>query len=157
MSEAGANGRRYPYVITRATRHSKQFCNEKVNEYKMLNLTLNFKSATWITLTSICMLHLIVTLVASEALTVLKGGRWIADAWFEIINLSNPMYIFCNHLVQIMLPCLCYSRMSETENVTGVASHGRKLQSTRVGALKASIVQYCDKWCCTLIQVGDTR
>ena len=110
MSEAGANGRRrYPYVITRATSHSKQFCIETVNEYKMLNLTLNFKSATWITLTSICMLHLIVTLVASEALTVLKGGRWIADAWFEIINLNNPMYIFCNHLVQIMLPCLCYN------------------------------------------------
>ena len=37
------------------------------------------------------------------------------------------------------------SRTSETENVTGAASRGRKLQSTRVRALEASIVQYWDK------------
>jgi len=49
------------------------------------------------------------------------------------------------------------SRMSETENATGAASRGRKLQSARVGTLKSSIVQYWDKWCCILIQVGDTR
>ena len=40
---------------------------------------------------------------------------------------------------------LSYSRMSETENATGAASHGRKLQSASVGALEASILQYCDK------------
>ena len=38
-----------------------------------------------------------------------------------------------------------YSRMSETENATGAASRGRKLQSARVGTLKSSIVQYWDK------------
>ena len=47
--------------------------------------------------------------------------------------------------------------MSETENVTGAASRGRKLQSTSVRTLEASIVQYCDKCHCILIQVRDTR
>ena len=41
--------------------------------------------------------------------------------------------------------CTRYSRMSETENATGAASRGRKLQSARVGTLKSSIVQYWDK------------
>ena len=40
-----------------------------------------------------------------------------------------------------MLYCniVCYTRTSETENVTGAASRGRKLQSTSVRALEASI------------------
>ena len=43
------------------------------------------------------------------------------------------------------LPSYHNSRMSETENATGAASRGRKLQSARVGTLKSSIVQYWDK------------
>ena len=49
------------------------------------------------------------------------------------------------HREALMEPHLYNSRMSETENATGAASRGRKLQSARVGTLKSSIVQYWDK------------
>ena len=39
----------------------------------------------------------------------------------------------------------------EMENLTGAASHGRKLHNSKGQALEASIVQYCDKWCHILI------
>ena len=49
-----------------------------------------------------------------------------------------------------------YSDPPEMENLTGAASHGRKLRNSKGRALEASTVQYCDKWGYILIQVGAT-
>ena len=48
------------------------------------------------------------------------------------------------------------SRPPKMENLTGAASHGRKLQNSKGQGLETSIVQYCDKWCHILIQVWAT-
>ena len=41
---------------------------------------------------------------------------------------------------------MLYSDPPEMENLTGAASHGRKWQNSKGQALRASDVQYCDKW-----------
>ena len=38
-----------------------------------------------------------------------------------------------------------HSDPPEMENLTGAASHGRKLRNSKGRALEASTVQYCDK------------
>ena len=49
-----------------------------------------------------------------------------------------------------------YSDPPKMENLTGAASHGRKVRIGSVWALEASIVQYCQNWCHILVPVGST-
>ena len=49
-----------------------------------------------------------------------------------------------------------HSDPPKMENLTGAASHGRKVRIGSVWALEASIVQYCQNWCHILVPVGST-
>ena len=48
-------------------------------------------------------------------------------------------------LLQCKLAEVQHSDPPEMENLTGAASHGRKLQNSKGRALEASTVQYCNK------------
>ena len=67
--------------------------------------------------------------------------------------MENPS----SELLTLFPHVLCnYSCPPKIQNLTGAASHGRKVRIGSVWALEASVVQYCQNWCHILVPVGST-